>query len=78
MWPLIGGRRVLEDESVMRLALIFAVALIGGCTHTDNRHFCTAVATKQYADYREYTEDDPPLRPSEIDELIANCLNDLK
>jgi hypothetical protein len=62
----------------MRLVLIFAVGLIGGCTHTDNRRFCTAVATKQYADYREYTEDDPPLRPSVINELIANCLNDLR
>jgi hypothetical protein len=61
----------------MRLVLIFAVALIGGCNHTDNRRFCTAVATKQYADYRKYTDDDPPLRPSVIKEQRANCLNDL-
>jgi hypothetical protein len=61
----------------MRIVGIFAVALMGGCTHADNGRFCTDVAIKQYSEYREHTDDDPPLRAGVIKELIAKCLNDL-
>jgi hypothetical protein len=61
----------------MKFLLIFVVALVGGCTQVDNRPLCTTLAAEQYADYRRFTHDDPPLSPNAINDLIADCLVDL-
>jgi hypothetical protein len=61
----------------MQFLLIFVVAIVGGCTPVDNRPLCTTLAAEQYAEYRRFTHDDPPLSPSAINDLTADCLVDL-
>ena len=63
----------------MKIFALSALVLVsGGCAHVDTHRFCTAVANKQYSEYRLTTQDDPPLRPSLINDLIANCIDDLR